>query len=160
MELFLSAFLTLVLVIDPVGNMPLFVAHLKNVDERRRPRVVARESLIALLILLVALFFGPTITGLLHINREALHISGGVLLFIISVGMIFPGSHYLGLPSDTVSEEEPFIVPLATPFVAGPSAIATLMIFASRQPELLWHWLAALVAAWVTTAVILLLAAP
>ena len=87
-----SAILTLFLVMDPIGNMPLFMGYLKDVKEGRRAWVVARESVFALLILLVFLFFGPTLMSLLGISRESLYISGGVLLFLISVGMIFPES--------------------------------------------------------------------
>jgi multiple antibiotic resistance protein len=158
MEL-LSAIVTLVLVMDPVGNVPVFLGYLKDVDARRRVWVVARESIIALLILLFFLFFGPALMGLLHIGPPALHISGGVLLFIISVGMIFPGTMHLGVAAEQPHGEEPFIVPLATPFIAGPSTMATIMIFASGEPDPLWAWAAALVAAWVVTAIILMLSA-
>ena len=153
----LSAMLTLFLVMDPVGNVPLFLVYLKNVEERRRTAVVVRESCIALGILLFFLLFGPALLHLLRIQPAALHIAGGVLLFLIAVGMIFPGSLHIG-GSDVPPAEEPFLVPLATPLLAGPSAIATIMIFSSRQPERLATWFAALVAAWVATTAILMLA--
>ena len=115
------------------------------------------ESCIALGILLFFLLFGPALLHLLRIQPAALHIAGGVLLFLIAVGMIFPGSLHIG-GSDVPPAEEPFLVPLATPLLAGPSAIATIMIFSSRQPERLATWFAALVAAWVATTAILMLA--
>ena len=152
----LSAMLTLFLVMDPVGNVPLFLVYLKNVEERRRTAVVVRESCIALVILLFFLLFGPALMHLLRIEPAALHIAGGVLLFLISVGMIFPGSVHIG-GSDTPPAEEPFLVPLATPLLAGPSAIATIMIFSSRQPSRLATGLLALVVAWVATTAILML---
>jgi len=152
-----SAILTLFLVMDPIGNVPVFMSYLKDVKEGRRARVVARESVFALLILLSFLFFGPALMSVLGIAKESLYISGGVLLFLISVGMIFPGSGHLGMLTDDATEGEPFIVPLAVPLVAGPSAMATIMIFAS-QPESLWLWVEALVAAWALTAAILMLA--
>ena len=151
-----SAILTLFLVMDPIGNTPLFMVYLKDVKEKRRGRVVARESLFAWLILLVFLLFGPALMSLLGIE-ESLYISGGVLLFLIAVGMIFPGAGHLGVHADDLSEGEPFIVPLAVPLVAGPSTMATIMIFAS-QPEPLWIWLVALVVAWALTTAILMLA--
>jgi len=152
-----SAILTLFLVMDPIGNVPVFMSYLKDVKEGRRARVVARESVFALLILLSFLFFGPALMSVLGIAKESLYISGGVLLFLISVGMIFPGSGHLGMLTDDATEGEPFIVPLAVPLVAGPSSMATIMIFAS-QPESLWLWVEALVAAWALTAAILMLA--
>jgi len=151
-----SAVLTLFLIMDPVGNVPLFIVYLKDVDERRRSWVVARESCIALAILLGFLFFGPPLLRLLHIGQPALYLSGGVLLFLIALGMIFPGTARIGLGNGETAAGEPFIVPLATPLVAGPSTVATIMIFVSHQPDRLWSWLAALVAAWALTTVILL----
>jgi multiple antibiotic resistance protein len=153
----LSAIVTLFLVMDPLGNVPVFLSYLKDVEERRRRRVLARESVIALVILLMFLFFGPALMGLLHVGRESLHISGGVLLFLISVGMIFPGAGHFGVPVEHQSEGEPFIVPLATPLLAGPSTMATIMIFSSRQPAQPWFWVGALVVAWVLATVVLML---
>lgn len=154
-----SAMLTLFLIMDPIGNVLVFVPYLKDVDERRRTWVVARESLIALLVLLFFLFFGPTMMHWMHIGQDSLHITGGVLLFIIAMGMIFPGPGHLALYSNEQAEGEPFIVPLAIPFIAGPSAMATIMVFSS-QPERLWVWVGALVAAWIASSLILLLSAP
>jgi multiple antibiotic resistance protein len=151
-----SAILTLFLVMDPIGNTPLFMVYLKDVKDGRRAWVVARESVFALLILLLFLFFGPTLMSLLNIKPESLHISGGVLLFLIAVGMIFPGPGHLSLHKDDSTEGEPFIVPLAVPLVAGPSTMATIMIFASQPP--LWLWVTALVVAWGLAAAILMLA--
>lgn len=155
MELF-SAILTLFLVMDPLGNVPVFLGHLRDVAEGRRTRVVARESLIALLILLGFLLFGPTLMGLLHLGPASLHIAGGVLLFLISVGMIFPGAGHLDLTAAQPVDGEPFIVPLATPLFAGPSTMATIMIL-SAQRERLWLWATALVAAWAAAAAILMM---
>lgn len=152
-----SAILTLFLVMDPIGNTPLFMGYLKDVKDERRGRIVARESVFALLILLAFLLLGPTLMSLLGVGRESLYISGGVLLFLIAVGMIFPGGAYLGIHAEDLTEGEPFIVPLAVPLIAGPSTMATIMIFAS-QPEPLWVWLVALVVAWGLGATILMLA--
>ena len=116
-----------------------------------------RENLIALMVLLLFLFFGPTLLKLLDVGTEALYISGGVLLFLISVAMIFPSHNHFGAAAPEPGEGEPFIVPLAVPFVAGPSAMATIMIFSSR-PESFGLWLAALVVAWGLAATILMLA--
>ncbi len=154
----LSAIVTLLLIMDPIGNIPLFMSYLKDVREERRLWIVARESVFALLILLFFLFFGPSLMSLLAIGSESLYISGGVLLFLISVGMIFPGQGHWNMTSDEATEGEPFIVPLAVPFVAGPSTMATIMIFSSKSEQPIWFWVGALVAAWILTATILMLA--
>jgi multiple antibiotic resistance protein len=152
-----SAVLLLFLVMDPIGNVPIFMSHLKDVKEERRLRIVARESVIALIILLGFLLFGPHLMALLKITRESLYISGGVLLFLISVGMIFPGASHFGGNGDAKSESEPFIVPLAVPLIAGPSTMAMIMIFRSGPGDL-QTWFLALLIAWVLTALILMLA--
>jgi multiple antibiotic resistance protein len=153
-----SAILTLFLVMDPIGNTPLFMVYLKDVKPERRGWVVARESAFALLILLLFLLFGPTLMSLLSITQQALYISGGVLLFLISVGMIFPNPRQIGVHECDQTEGEPFLVPLAVPLVAGPSTMATIMIFASHPEEPLSLWVEALVIAWALTSAILMLA--
>jgi multiple antibiotic resistance protein len=158
MELF-SAILTLFFILDPIGNIPLFIGQMQELDQRRRTWVVARENIFALLILCFFLFFGPALTTLLHIGRPALYISGGVLLFIISLGMIFPGLFRPEPISVNSAGGEPFLVPLATPFVAGPSSMATLMVFTSGRPERIWEWFFALLVAWGFSTVILMLSA-
>jgi len=148
----LSATLLLLTIMDPLGNVATFVAALRPVPPEKRVRVIARELVFALLILVAFLFTGPWLLGLLHLKQEALFISGGVVLFLIALKMIFP-------PSRRDSDEqvlEPFIVPLATPMIAGPSVLATLLVLVSTQPEHLWHWFAALMIAWSITAAVLL----
>jgi multiple antibiotic resistance protein len=146
---------------DPLGNVPVFMSYLKDVKEDRRTWIVWRESVIALLILLLFLLFGPTLMSLLEIHSASLHISGGVLLFLISVGMIFPGSGHIGIQTNGQAngktDGEPFIVPLAVPFIAGPSTMATIMIFSSQPEVFRGFWVGALVAAWVLTTAILML---
>lgn len=147
-----SAALLLFLVMDPLGNVPPFVAALSRVAPERRTRVLVRELLIALAALVAFLFGGRSALDLLGIREESIAIAGGIVLFLISIKMLFPGS----VGRDDELAGEPFIVPLAIPFVAGPSALATLLLLAGRegaQPLLL---LAALLAAWSASAVILL----
>jgi multiple antibiotic resistance protein len=108
---------------------------------------------VALVILVAFLFAGPWLLSLLHLKQEALFISGGIVLFLIALKMIFPPSKH-----DEEPMSEPFIVPLATPMVAGPSVLATLLVLVSTQPEHLWRWFAALLIAWGLTAAVLLCA--
>ncbi|HSI12209.1 MAG TPA: MarC family protein [Chthoniobacter sp.] len=148
----LSATLLLLTIMDPLGNVAIFTSALRSVPPERRIRVIARELIIALIILLVFLFCGPWLLSLLHLKEETLSISGGIVLFLIALKMIFPS----GREGDELMIE-PFIVPLATPMIAGPSVLATLLVMVSSQPELIFRWLIALLCAWTITAAVLLL---
>ena len=147
-----SAAILLFLVMDPLGNIPLFLAALKDVAPERRRLVVIREALIALLVLVVFLFAGRLILDALRISEPALTASGGVILMLIALRMIFPTA------DRSLREEingEPFIVPLGIPYIAGASAFATELLLMSREPERWLDWLTALLIAWTATAVIL-----
>ncbi len=148
-----SAAIILFLVLDPLGNVPVFIAALRHVPEARRRIVLARELVIALIVLAAFLFFGRYVLAGMHISEPALSIGGGVVLFLIAVRMIFPPATADGFAE--VRDEEPLIVPLAVPLVAGPSAMATLILFATQYPDRLVDWLIALVAAWFASSVIL-----
>jgi small neutral amino acid transporter SnatA (MarC family) len=102
----------------------------------------------------VFLFAGQSLLGLLHISEPALTTAGGVILFLIAVRMIFPSSER-SMQEDVPGE--PFIVPLAIPYVAGPSLLATELLLMSREPDRWWEWLIALTVAWAVSAVIGLL---
>lgn len=148
-----SAAVLLFLVIDPFGNIPLFLSVLKNVDDRKQRKIIVREMLIALLILVLFLFTGQYILVFLGISEPSLSIAGGIILFMIAVKMIFLGSEKLF--GDT-PEGEPLIVPLAIPFIAGPSAIATVLLLMAREPSRWLEWFTALVCAWLLSGIILL----
>lgn len=148
----LSATLLLLTIMDPLGAVANFISALRPVPPERRMRVIARELVIALVILLAFLFCGKWLLSLLHLKEEALSISGGIILFLIALKMIFP-------PAVLESDEppmEPFIVPLATPLVAGPSVLATLLVMVTSQPEAMGRWLVALLIAWTITAAVLM----
>jgi MarC family membrane protein len=148
----LSAAILLFFVMDPLGNIPMFLVALREVDPARRRVVIVRELLIALAVLVVFLFGGEQVLRAFHISEPSLGIAGGVILFLIALRMVFPRheSTFGDFP-----DQEPFIVPLAVPYVAGPSAVATVILMVTRQPERRWEWLAALVLAWLAAAVIL-----
>lgn len=152
MTVFSAAFL-LFLVLDPFGNIPLFLAALSSVDPKRRRRVLARELLVALVVLVGFLFGGRYLLQALSISESSLTVAGAILLFIISLRMVFPTSRALG---EHEIEGEPFIVPLAIPFVAGPSALASILFIMNREPQRWPEWLAAVGLAWFATAAILL----
>jgi MarC family membrane protein len=150
---FVSAVVILLLVMDPFGNIPLFVSLMRNVRRARRTWVILRECLIAFIVLLVFAFFGRLILGVLGLSGSSLSIAGGVILFLIALRMIF--RHPEGLFGDPV-EGEPFIVPLAIPSIAGPAAIAAVMLMVSRAPERLMEWCLALTVAMLVTVALLL----
>ena len=154
---FFSAALLLFLVMDPLGNIPLFLSALKNVPVKRRVGVIMRELLIALAIMVLFLFSGQAFLSALNISEPALTTTGGVILFLIAIKMIFPADES---QKKHANEEEPFIVPLAIPYIAGPSALATLLLIMNNEPSRWPEWLAAVFAAWFVSGIILLLAGP
>ena len=152
MEIFGIAIL-IFLVTDPFGNIAIYIAALKNVSAERRLRVAGRELLFALALLLLFLTFGDKVLSVLGLSREATAIAGGIILFVIALRLIFPGPQ--GVLGD-VPDGEPMLVPLATPAVAGPSALAVLMTLRNTHEGPLWELYAALLMAWAATAFILL----
>ncbi|WXL26126.1 MarC family protein [Ectopseudomonas mendocina] len=152
MEIFGIAALVF-LVTDPFGNIAIFIAALKNVPPARRLKVAARELLFALLLLLVFLTFGDKLLSALGLSREATAIAGGIILFVIAMRLIFPGPQ--GVLGD-VPDGEPLLVPLATPAVAGPSALAVLMTLRNTHEGPVWELYAGVLLAWAATACILL----
>lgn len=146
--------LSLFFVLNSLGGIPLFVAILGKFDARRQRQIIVRELLIALFILLLFNFFGDNVLRMLGISQPVLGVAGGTLLFIIALGMIFPRN------GDQLEfkRTEPMIVPLATPIIAGPGAIATCMIY-SEQLGNSWLGMSVIVMAWIPTFIILLLSA-
>jgi multiple antibiotic resistance protein len=148
-----SATITLLLVMDPLGNIPLFLSALKPVDPAKRQKTVIRESLIALFILGCFLFFGKYILDAMRISENALSISGGIILFLIAIRMIFPHEERM---IKMANHGDPFIVPLAIPLVAGPSTMAMVMLLASQEPEKISLWALALFIAWLISTLVLM----
>lgn len=150
---FSSAFVVLLLVLDPLGNLPVFISILRSVPRKRRRMIVARECLIAFGALLLFMLAGKAFLNLIHLSERSLEVAGGVILFLVAIRMVFPGpSGMFG----NLEEKEPFIFPLAIPMIAGPSAMATVLLLASRQPGRLIEWAAALTCAMLVTAAVLM----
>jgi len=136
-----TASVLLILVMDPLGNIPSFLSILNTVDQRYHTRIILRESLFAFLILSGFLFGGKAFLDSLHLSEAALNIAGGIVLFLIAIRMTFPQSDN-GIRER--SSGEPFIVPLAIPLIAGPSALATVLLFSTQGPHKLGQWFIAL----------------
>lgn len=148
-----TAALTLILVMDPIGNIPVFLSILRSVDPKKHAWIMMRESFIAFLILAAFLFFGKYIMSGLHLTESALGISGGIILFLIALRMIFPSEK--AAVTEKI-EEEPFIVPMAVPLTAGPSAMAVVLLFATQEPEHIGLLFFAIVIAAIVFTIILL----
>ena len=150
MKIFFNA-ITLLLIMDPLGNIPPFLSTLKQVQPERRRKVLLREIFFAYVVLLVFLFLGKYLLRLLSLQEETISIAGGIVLFLIALRMVFPSD---GVASDSLAGE-PFLVPLAIPLVAGPSTLASLLLLQSTSNTTFELW-GALTLAWAVTAVILL----
>lgn len=148
----LSAALLLFLILDPLGNIPVFLSLLKPLPAKRRRWVLIRELLIALGVLFVFLWAGRYVLAAMHLRQESVSIAGGIVLFLIGLKMIFPSPE--GMFGET-EEGEPFIVPMAIPLVAGPSGMAAVMLFSTQYPDRMMDWSLALFVAWLGTAIIL-----
>jgi multiple antibiotic resistance protein len=149
----ISAFVTLAFVMDPLGNVPIFLSVLKDVEPRRRQWVIFRELVIALVVLLLFLYAGSAMLNVLNLRQESISIAGAIILFLIALRMIFPSPY--GLMGDT-PDGEPFIVPLAIPMVAGPSALAITMLLVHKDPDRMVDWTIAVVGAWGVCAALLI----
>ena len=151
---FTSAVVILLLVVDPVGNIPLFAALLNDIRADRRTRIIVRECAIAFGVLVFFVLTGRSLLQVLGVSQTSLNIAGGVILFLIALRMIFRGNE----PIFGEQSGEPFIVPLAIPAIAGPTAIATVIVLASSAPGRIFEWLAAVASATGVTLALLLFA--
>lgn len=150
---FLSAFVLLLLVLDPLGSLPIFASTLQQVTPARRTRVALRETAIAYAILVVFMFSGDAFMRLMHLSERSLEVAGGVILLIIAIRMIFAAE---GGAYELTPGREPVVFPLAVPLLAGPSAMATVLLLASRQPERMGAWLLALTLAMAVCGLVLI----
>ncbi|TDN67648.1 MarC family protein [Paraburkholderia sp. BL10I2N1] len=153
---FLSATVLLILITDPLGNIPLFIGCLRGVTPKRRVVVILREIVIAFVILLVFMVVGDRFLRMMSLTDLSLRIGGGIVLFLIALRMIFP--HPDGPFGGDVRGGEPLIVPLAIPALAGPSALATVMLLTSQAPGRTFEWIGALTVTMIVCAIVLLLA--
>lgn len=151
---FLSALILLLLVLDPLGSLPVFIPIMREVPRERRIWVAVREVAIAFAVLLTFMFFGEAFLRVMHLSERSLEVAGGVILLMVAIRMIF--SHEGGVYG-TPEGKEPLIFPLAVPLLAGPSAMATVLLLASRQPDRVLTWMGALTCAMVVSGAVLML---
>lgn len=150
----LSVSVTLFLIMDPFGNIPIFLPILEKVPRERRRIVLARELLFALLIIALFTLSGSWVMAFLGLNRESVSVAGGIILFLIAIRMVFPRHE---ADAQAEFEGEPFLVPMAVPLVSGPSLLAALLLFSSTGSLGVGGLLVAAVGAWVVTFIVLYL---
>lgn len=148
-----SAAVMLFLIMDPLGNLPVFMSILKSIEPKRRRIILARELLISLFIMFVFLFSGQAVLDFLNVKQQAVSIAGGIILFLIAIRMIFPNKT---THEEDTNQPEPFVVPLAIPMIAGPSLLAALILIANQDPLRMIDWSIALFSAWGVSATILM----
>lgn len=141
---------SLFLLMDAIGNIPLFIAILKDIPRKRQMQIILRELVIALFIMVLFNYLGDFLLNALQVTQYSVLISGGIILFLIALKMIFPVKSEGEIAS--TGEKEPFIVPLAIPLVAGPAVLAAIILY-SRQES---GTIIAIIAAWIVTTLILL----
>ncbi|MGB0717256.1 MAG: MarC family protein [Phycisphaerae bacterium] len=149
---FWSATTLVFFVLDPFGNVPKVLCTLSGAPLRKRERVLIRELVIALAVIIMFLFLGREVLMLMHLSQEALSVGGGVLLFLIAVRMIFPPADKGGQSED----EDPFVVPVAIPYIAGPATLATVMVMGTNEPDRWPTWLGAVIVAWCAAGIIMI----
>ncbi|MBU6437266.1 MAG: MarC family protein [Betaproteobacteria bacterium] len=152
---FVSAFILLLLVLDPFGSLPIFISVMKHVPDARKRRVAVRETAIAFGVLVVFMFSGAKLLEIMRLSERSLEVAGGVILLMVAIRMVFSsGAGVYGVEEG----REPLIFPLAVPLLAGPSAMATVLLLASRQPTRIVEWIGALTCAMLVSGVVLVLA--
>ncbi|MDX1302716.1 YhgN family NAAT transporter [Photobacterium sp.] len=149
----MSAAVMLFLIMDPLGNLPVMLSILRHIEPKRRRFIMVRELCFALVILLLFLFGGKQMLTFLHVSTETVSISGGIILFLIAIRMIFPQP---GGVTGLAAGEEPFLVPMAIPMIAGPSVLASLLLLSNQDPTRIWDWTFAVILAWGASFVILM----
>lgn len=152
---FSSALLLMFLMADPLGNIPLFIAALKQVPARRRTFIILRECAIAATVLAVFAFVGKPFLDALGLSQAALSIGGGLIVLLMAIRMVFPSKE--GVFGESPSGE-PFIVPLAVPALAGPSTLATVLVLVGSGPGRIVEWLSVVAITMFLSAVILIFA--
>lgn len=158
MQEIVVAAITLFLVMDPFGNIPVFITVLKKVPDERKKKLLVRELLFALIIMVIFLYVGRHLLNLFEIKQSSLSIAGGIVLFIISLSLIFgKGIDSMSSPDP---EKEPLLVPLAVPLIAGPASLSVILLLSARAPEQINYWFLALLLAFAANSIVLLLSFP
>lgn len=150
----ISTAILLTFILDPFGNVPLLLTILKDIDRKKHRKIIVREMIFGLLILLFFLFAGQSFLNIFHLETVSVRIAGGLIFLIIALKLIFPSSKGSNL---FATQGDPFVVPIAMPMVAGPSALATLMVMSKQYEDGIWKLSISLLIAWIITFIVFLL---
>lgn len=148
----LTLCLTLFLIVNPLGNLKVFLTLLEGMKPQRQSFVIAREMLIALAAMFLFSFFGEKISHVFHLENTTVFITSGIILFLVAIKILFPPKEE-HMPR--IHGEEPFLVPIAIPVVASPALLATIMLFSQSEPFIMPMVIGILVA-WLVSALIFL----
>lgn len=151
MTLYSIAF-SLFILMDAVGNVPIFLSLLKEINPARQRKVIFREMIIALIVMVLFYFVGDLVLTALQVSEETVLVAGGIILFLIALKMIFPTEKD---SNKQIKAKEPFIVPLAIPLVAGPGVLASIMLYAQRDISAIIV-VTAIIIAWILSSAILI----
>ncbi|WWO97317.1 MAG: YhgN family NAAT transporter [Candidatus Dasytiphilus stammeri] len=151
----ISTTMLLFLIMDPLGNLPIFMLILKPLEKKRQYTIIVREMILALIVMLLFLFVGEKFLHFLNLKTEVVSIAGGIVLLLIAIKMIFPSSNDTGMYCVSPGQE-PFLVPLAIPLVAGPTLLATIITLSHEYQHKMIYMIIALIIAWAANAVVLL----
>jgi multiple antibiotic resistance protein len=152
-EMVFSIAFTLFLLMDPLGNIPIYLSILKECNLKKRTQIILREKAISLVIILIFAAFGDNFLKALEISHETIFLAGGIVLFVMALKLLFPEGGSL-LQSLSV-DGDPLIFPLAIPLIAGPSVLAAVMIYSHQIED--WKLLyIAIFLAWFASLIILL----
>lgn len=153
---FFNLVVILFLIMDPIGNISSSLSLLEGTPAKKRTWIIIREMLIALAVMIVFNFFGDFLFQILKVSDTTVRITSGVILFLIAIKILFPTTDSLRA---NLPEGEPFVTPLAIPLVAGPSLLATIMLFTNiEQSE--FYMLSAIFLAWLAALGVLLVGKP
>lgn len=147
----LSIALIYFLVANPIGNSPAVLALVKHYDFERQKKIIFREAMISLILAFFFQFFGEIFLGVLKISDYALTLTGGIVLFLVALQMIF---HSPESVEDSLNKQEPFIVPIATPLISGPGLMTMIMV-SSREESNNFKISLAILVAWIGVTLVL-----
>ncbi|MBS0656441.1 MAG: antibiotic transporter [Verrucomicrobia bacterium] len=154
----LTLALVLFLIMDPVGRINAFLNTLGGIEHKRQKIIIIRELLIGLAVMIFFSFVGDHIFSILEISNVTVFLTSGIILFLGSIKILFPSADEIEaqkLEYSKKNREEPFLVPLAIPMIAGPALLATIMLYSGSE-ESISTMLSAIVLAWVAAAIILI----
>ena len=145
---YITLTLTLLLIINPLGNAKLFLEHMNQIAPKKQRKTIFRELVYSLITMLVFSFLGEWLFSAFSISKTSAYVASGLILFLTAIKILFPK-----VGEGLKAEEEPHIAPIAIPLISSPALLATIMLYASTEPSVLLMNGAILVA-WIITSIL------